>query len=74
MRVKLQILKSGVVLYEGIHEIADADTFGRACASAWNEARHQQMANATSVGALFEELDEQRLEQLDGLEMRLSKA
>ena len=35
MKIKLVIRKKGIVLYDGVHEIADAESFGGAFASVW---------------------------------------
>ena len=37
MKVKLQISKNGTSLYSGAYEIADAESFGKACADAWSQ-------------------------------------
>jgi len=57
MRVRLQIKKAGAALYEGAYDIADADSFGSACADAWGRLREQRLRKATSIGALYEALD-----------------
>ena len=74
MRAKLQIKKDGAALYECVHDISDADSFGRACAQAWTQLRAQRLEKTTSIGALFDALDEQLLDDLFGAEISLSKA
>jgi hypothetical protein len=39
MKVKLSVRKKGATLYEGIHEITDAEHFGRAFADMWPSCR-----------------------------------
>ena len=73
MKVKLQIRKNGNALYEGVHDISDANSFGRACAYAWTQLRERRMAEASSVGALFEALDDDLLNELYGAEIGLCK-
>ena len=73
MRVKLKICKNDGVLYEGIYDISDAKSFGAACAHAWNQLREQRLAKTTSIGALFDALDERLLDELEGAEISLSK-
>jgi hypothetical protein len=73
MNVRLQIRKDGAALYEGIYDISDADSFGRACADAWAQLREQRLAKTTSIGALFEALDDELLDGLIGAEIILSK-
>jgi len=74
MKVRLRIHRGGAVLYEGIHDVADADSFGRACAHAWTQLQEQKLEKATSVGALYNALEERLLDDLDGAEISLSRA
>jgi hypothetical protein len=73
MNVRLQIRKDGSALYEGLYDISDADSFGHACADAWRQLREQRLAKATSIGALYDALDDELLEGLVGAEFSLSK-
>ena len=74
MKVKLRIHKDGAALYEGSYGVVDADGFGRACADVWTQLRERRLARASSIGALFDELDERLIEELYGAEISLSKA
>jgi hypothetical protein len=74
MRLKLQIKKEGASLFEGIYEVTDAESFGKACAEAWSQLRLRQFVQATSVGALMETLNNDVLDTIDGADIRLSKA
>ncbi len=74
MKVKLRIRKHGDALYEGTYHVGDADSFGRACADAWSKLQEQRLASASSIGALFEELDEGLLGELLGADISLSRA
>jgi hypothetical protein len=74
MKVRLRIHKHGATLYEGTYDVSDADSFGNACADVWTQLREQRLARASSIGALFEELDERLLDELYGAEISLSKA
>ena len=74
MKVKLRIHKDRAALYEGIYDVSDAESFGRACADIWNQLRERKLATATSIGALFDELNEQLLDELYGAQISLSKA
>jgi hypothetical protein len=74
MKIRLRINKAGTLLYEGAYTVSDAESFGRACADAWTHLREQRLAKATSVGALYENLNEQLLDDLQGAEISLSKA
>jgi hypothetical protein len=74
MKVKLRIRKDGAALYEGTYDISDADSFGRACADLWNQLRDRKLTTATSIGALFDQINEQLLDDLYGAQISLSKA
>ena len=66
MKVKLQITKDGIRLYTGVHDVVDADSFGKACANAWRTLRQRQLDNETSIGALMEQLEGNVLGELSG--------
>lgn len=66
MKIKLSICKKGATLYEGIHEITDAEHFGRAFADAWTQLQDRRLQKTTSIGALMEILNEDVLEELNG--------
>ena len=73
MKARLKIQKDHVVLYEHAYDISDAESFGKACSHAWVQLREQRLARATSIGALFEELDDQLLDELYGASFSLLK-
>jgi hypothetical protein len=74
MRIKLVIRKrKGPALYEGVHEITDAESFGRAFADVWAQLQDRRLQKTTSIGALMEVLNEDVLEELDGAEIGLDK-
>jgi hypothetical protein len=74
MKVKLRVQKKGTALYEGTYDVTDADSFGTACADVWNHLLERRLARASSIGALFDELDEGLLDELYGADISLSKA
>ncbi len=73
MKARLRIQKDGAALYEGIYDVSDADSFGKACADAWAKLREQKFAHATSIGALFDTFDERLLDEMFETEITLSK-
>jgi hypothetical protein len=73
MKFKLVIRKKGIVLYECIHEIADAESFGGAFASVWAHLEDQRMQKSTSIGELMEMMTESMLEELNGAEILIDK-
>ncbi len=74
MKVKLQIKRSGSSLFEGTYQVTDSESFGRACADAWEQIRARRFDKATSVGALMDVLNQTVLDELQGAEITLSKA
>jgi len=74
MQIKLRIAKDGKLLYAGLYEIVDANSFGKACADAWSKLRQAQLDQETSIGALLEHLDGDVLELLNGAHLSLEKA
>ena len=73
MRVKLEIMKAGKSLHEGVYEIDDNASFGKAWAVVWMKVREQCDAKATSIGALMDSMHESVIEELDGAEIRLKR-
>lgn len=73
MMIKLRIEKGDVMLYEQNYDISDAESFGKACAHAWSQLRGQRLDRATSVGALFERLNDPLIDELDGITISLAK-
>jgi hypothetical protein len=57
MKVRLQLLRDGARIIDDVHEIADAESFGRAFSKAWAKLRQAQFEGETSVGALMDHLD-----------------
>jgi hypothetical protein len=74
MKVKPRVHKHGAALYDGTYDVSDAESFGAACADAWNQLRDRRLATATSIGALFDQINEQLLDELYGAQISLSKA
>ncbi len=73
MKVKLQIVKDGALLFEGSYEISDAESFAWVFSDTWSKLRQAQFDKETSIGALMDHLDDDVLDQLTGAEIRLEK-
>ncbi len=73
MKVTLRIKRSGSSLFEHDYDVRDAESFGRACADAWEQIRTRRLDQATSVGALIDMLNQTVLDELQGAEITLSK-
>lgn len=74
MRIRLCIKKHGSLLYEGVHEIIDQESFGAAFADVWRRVRERQLEKTTSVGELMDILNDETLEQLQGAEIGIQRA
>jgi hypothetical protein len=57
--------QAGTALYTGIHDVADAETFGKACADAYSKILEEQFCRESNVGALMEDI-ENEASLLDG--------
>ena len=73
MKVELRITKNSTSIYAGTHDISDSDSFGKACADAWSALCQRRMSKETSIGALFEHIDDNVLDQLNGAHISLNK-
>lgn len=73
MKVELRITKNSTSIYAGAHDISDSDSFGKACADAWSALCQQRMGKEPSIGALFEHIDDNVLDQLNGAHISLNK-
>lgn len=74
MKVRLRIKKRGALLYEGVHEIIDHESFGAAFAEVWRTVRERRLEKTTSVGELMDKLNDEMLDQLQGAEISIQKA
>jgi hypothetical protein len=74
MRLKLRVKKEGKPWYEGVYDIVDAASFGNACADAWTKLREQKFQHATSIGDLYDTLDEHLIDELENAELSFEKA
>ncbi len=74
MKITLRIQRSGSPLFEGTYDVTDSESFGRACADAWEQIRARRLDKASSVGALMDMLNQSVLDELQGAEITLSKA
>lgn len=67
MKLKLSVTRRGSPIYEGIYTVADAESFGAACAAIWEKLNQQKIATASSIGALYDSLEESKAADLRGL-------
>lgn len=74
MKIRLHITKRGALLYDGVHEVIDQDSFGAAFAKVWQAVRERRLERTTSVGELMDILNDEVLDQLHGAEVSIKKA
>ena len=74
MRIRLCIKKHGGLLYEGVHEVIDQESFGAAFSDVWRAVRERQLEKTTSIGELMDILNDETLEQLQGAEIGIERA
>lgn len=72
MKVRFQVRKDGSTLLENIYDVADAESFAKACADIWQRLEVKEFATATSVGALMDRLEQNALELFDGAVIAVS--
>ncbi len=73
MKVTLRITSDDHLLHEGTYDISDAESFGRACADAWEMLRSERLEQATSIGALYDMLNDSVLDLLIGAKLSIQK-
>ena len=73
MKMKLQIRKDDGVLCAVVHEVTDADSFGKACKDLWIKLRERSMENRTSIGDLIDSLDQWLLDRLNGAQVHITR-
>jgi hypothetical protein len=73
MKVKLKIHKGTTILQQSTYDISDAESFGKACADLWIRLRDDKLTHATSIGALYDQLNEQLLDELFGAQISIAR-
>ena len=73
MKAQLRITKNGAELYSGVHNIKDSESFGSACADAWQQLQRAQVNRETSIGAVLEHVNDSVVDQLDGASISVTK-
>jgi hypothetical protein len=73
MKVMVQIRKDGRAVYKGIIDATDAESFGKSWAEVWSALSRRSTEAATSIGALYERLNDNVLDQLNGAEISLTR-
>ncbi|HUI95755.1 MAG TPA: hypothetical protein VLX44_08390 [Xanthobacteraceae bacterium] len=74
MKVELRIRRNGSPVFNGTYDVTDSESFGKACADAWAQLHSRRLDQASSVGALMDQLNQNVLDDLQDAEITLSKA
>lgn len=73
MKMTLRVIKDGTCQFEGVYEVADADSFGKACADVWMQVERRGLDRATSVGAFMDIAGESVADRLAGAAIELRR-
>lgn len=73
MKVRLEVIKAGKRLHEGVYEIDDNEGFAEAWKDVWVKARERWMAKTTSIGQLMDSMHGSVIDELNGAEIKLSR-
>ena len=71
MKLKFSVTKRGSPIWESTYQVSDAESFGVACSDIWEQLSQQKIAAASSIGALFESLEDSKAIDLRGLRIDL---
>ena len=74
MKIRLQIRKQGTPLFDGVYDVTDPESFGRACADSWIQLRSRRLGRTTSVGEFMDTMNQNILDELQGADISLTKA
>lgn len=72
MKLALRIAKAGTALYAGVHDVTDAETFGKACADAYAEIMQERFRKEGNIGVLMEDI-ENEAGLLDGVRITVER-
>jgi len=73
MRILLELRKGDAVIYRGIHDISDAESFGRAMSQVWVSVNEAKLARASNVGQVMEFAGEEIVDEIGGATLILSR-
>lgn len=74
MKVRLRIMSDGAALYDGVYDIRDAESFGAAFSQAWETLQAERIEKATSIGALYDVINDSVLSLLQGAKITFERA
>jgi hypothetical protein len=71
MKLKFSVTRQGRPICSGTYDVSDAESFGAACSDVWERLSRRQIATATSIGALYDSLEDSKAAELRGLRIEL---
>ena len=73
MKLRLAVTMDGMSRYAGTYDVADAESFGKACADACSKLIEERLRQDSSIGALMERLENGFPDQLDGTHISVER-
>ena len=67
MQLKLSVTRRGTPICESTYQVSDAESFGAACSDIWEKLNRRKIASASSIGALYDSLEDSKAADLRGL-------
>jgi hypothetical protein len=74
MKLNLRVSKDTSILCEHIYDIRDEDSFVLACTDVWNRLKERRIAQASSIGSLYDSLEAGILVDLRGVQFEFRGA
>jgi hypothetical protein len=71
MKLRFSVTRDGSPICSGTYRVSDAESFGTACSDIWEKLNQRQIAIATSIGALYDSLEDSKAAELRGLRIEL---
>jgi hypothetical protein len=74
MKVRIEASRKGTRLYDGAYDVTDAKSFGNAFADLWNKLVEKRLRGASSVGAVYEQMDDGATPNVAGIQIAIKRA
>lgn len=74
MKMRLELTKNGTSMVDEAFDVADAESFARACSEVWMHFEKRCLDSTANVGEFMDRAGESVARELDGAELRFVKA
>jgi hypothetical protein len=71
VQLKLSVTRRGTPIFAATYQVSDAGSFGAACSDIWEKLNERKIAKASSIGALYDSLEDSKAADLRGLRIEL---